>query len=152
MHTYDGMYARRVHVLIVKQSLGRFWGGSGRRCGTGAVRKSADDSQTGPRRGGVTHCRAVRVRACTCARAIERGSEGVGGGRLRFLFWAACQIVCACAGARGRERACGFIHKSVSSLFDVGSRGPASTCVFDIQQLLAPLISLLLCPRALVAD
>lgn len=69
------------------------------------------------------------------ARACQGWREGAkGGGRLRFLFWAACQIACACGGARARD----FIHNSVSRAFDVGPGGPASSCVFDIQQLRGP--------------
>lgn len=75
---------------------------------------------------------------CVCARVHVRVRDGEGerrgGGRLRFLFWAACQIACACGGARARD----FIHNSVSRAFDVGPGGPASSCVFDIQQLRGP--------------
>lgn len=83
------------------------------------------------RGGGQTAEVCVCARTCVCG--MERGSEGEGG-RLRFLFWAACQIGCACGGARARD----FIHNSVSRAFDVGSGGPASTCVFDIQQPCGP--------------
>lgn len=102
-------------------------------CRTGAAKKSADDSHTGPRRGGVTDCRGVRV--CARARACERWREGARGRGATAVSILGCQIVCACEGARGRERAREFIHKSLSSVFDVGSGGPARTCVFDIQQL-----------------
>lgn len=107
-------------------------------CRTAAVKKSADDSHTGSRRGGVTDCRGVRV--CARARACGRQREGArGGGDCGFYFGLPVKL-CVRVGVRAGVSALviSFINPSRRCLMWVQA-GPRAPACWIFSSFVAPL-------------